>query len=195
MQRIKRTAVIAGLVVGLGATGVAGVAQAAPGNGLGSPGAAATSTERPAAARGVTQRGGERMKGRATDALAPLVANGTITQAQADAVVQALEAKASEGAAGRRAKLRGSIDAAATALGTTPQELREQLRSGRTIAQIAEANGADVQAVVDAMVAEVAKRVDEKVASGSITREQGDALIERATKRITDRVNNGRPAR
>ena len=45
------------------------------------------------------------------------------------------------------------LDAAAKAIGITTQELQTQLRSGKTIADVAKAKGVDRQKVVDAMVA------------------------------------------
>src|SRR3954470_13222462 len=60
------------------------------------------------------------------------------------------------------------LETAATALGITPEELRTELEAGKTIAQVANEKGVDVQKVIDALVAE-------------------------ATTRITDAVNNGLP--
>ena len=50
--------------------------------------------------------------------------------------------------------LRGmKVEAAAEAIGISEDDLRTQLRDGQTLAEIAEANGVDRQAVVDALVA------------------------------------------
>ena len=45
------------------------------------------------------------------------------------------------------------VEAAAEAIGISEDDLRTQLRDGQTLAEIAEANGVDRQAVVDALVA------------------------------------------
>ncbi len=133
---------------------------------------------------------------------APLVAAGTIDQAQADAVTQALVAARPErgegpgrGGHGRgdHGPVRKSLAAASTALGMTEQELATQLRDGRTIAQVAQERGVDVQVVIDALVAEFKAHLDEEVASGEHTREEADQKLAKATERITDMVNNGRP--
>src|SRR5204863_434865 len=65
------------------------------------------------------------------------------------------------GGPGRRME---GLEAAATALGTTVEDLRTQLQDGATIASIAEANGVDVQTVIDAMVADASDEIDEAVA-------------------------------
>ena len=46
------------------------------------------------------------------------------------------------------------LDAAAEAIGIESEELRTALRDGSTIAEVAEANGVDVQTVIDALVAD-----------------------------------------
>ncbi len=139
---------------------------------------------------------------RIQDILAPLVAAGTIDQAQADAVTQALVAARPErgegpgrgghGPGGHGAA-RKSLAAAATALGMTEQELGTQLRDGRTIAQVAQERGVDVQVVIDALVAEFKAHLDEEVASGEHPQAEADQKRATATARSTDLVNNGRP--
>ncbi len=75
------------------------------------------------------------------------------------------------------------------------RELRTALRDGSTIAQVAGERQVEVQTVIDAMVAEVEAHLAEKVESGERTQEQADEMLQRATERITDLVNNGRPER
>jgi urease gamma subunit len=89
---------------------------------------------------------------------------------------------------------RPGLDAAAEALGITADELHEALRDGQTIAEVAEAKGVDVQAVIDAMVAEAAEHLAERVADGDITQDAADAKLAELTERITERVDDGRPA-
>jgi hypothetical protein len=138
---------------------------------------------------------------RIQDILAPLVAAGTIDQAQADAVTQALVAARPERGEGHgpgghgpgRGAMRQGLSAAATALGMTEQELATQLRGGTTLAQVAQERGVDVQVVIDALVAEFKAHLDEEVASGEHTQEEADQKLAKATERLTDMVNNGRP--
>jgi len=130
-----------------------------------------------------------------TDALDKLVSDGTIDQAQADAVAQALaDAKPAGGGGGHRGGPGHSIEAAATALGLTEAELHTALESGQTLAQVAADKGVDVQTVIDALVAQANTHIDEEVASGELTQAEGDARKADVVERVTDMVNNGRPA-
>ena len=87
------------------------------------------------------------------------------------------------------------LDAAATALGVTADDLRTALQDGQTIAQVAESKGVSVQTVIDAMVGELKTHLAEEVASGEHTQEEADQKLADATERITDMVNNGMPER
>jgi hypothetical protein len=87
------------------------------------------------------------------------------------------------------------MEAAAEALGMTTEELRTALRDGQTIAEIAEANGVDVQVVIDAMVAEAQEHLAEKVAAGEMTQEEADEKLANLEERITERVNSDEPPR
>lgn len=131
------------------------------------------------------------------EALAPLVEDGTLTQAQADAVIERLRDAAPErpvhGPGGHH---RGpGLEAAAEALGMTTDELRTALREGSTIAEVAGDRGVDVQTVIDAMVGEAKAHLDEKVAAGDLTQAEADERLAEITGRITDRVNSGGPRR
>jgi hypothetical protein len=131
------------------------------------------------------------------DVLQPLVDDGTLNQEQVDAVIATLvEAGPPEGPHGGRGGHHGPmhLDAAATALGMTTDELAAALREGSSIADVAADEGVDVQAVIDAMVAEVRTHLDEEVASGEHTQEEADAIIADATENITAMVNGEQPA-
>lgn len=89
----------------------------------------------------------------------------------------------------------GGLDAAATYLGLTEEELHERLRDGETLAEIAEDEGKTVAGLVDAMVAEAEERIDEAVEDGRLTEERGDSLKQELEERITDLVNGERGGR
>ena len=132
------------------------------------------------------------------DALAPLVANGTITQAQADAVASALEAaKPDRGPGGPRfGHGHGAdLDAAATAIGISTDDLRTALQSGQSLAEIAQAHGVSAQAVIDALVADAKTHIADEVKSGEITQAEADQKLAALTDRITAMVNGELPAR
>jgi hypothetical protein len=149
-------------------------------------------------ASGVTAPGASRHQ-HLVDTLAPLVSNGTITQAQADSVISALEqarpagGKGAGRGIGREARREGASVAAAT-IGITTTELRTELRSGKTIAEVATAHGVSPQKVIDAMVADAEARLDAAVTAGRITAAQAATMKTRIAAQIADRVNNGRPA-
>ena len=113
---------------------------------------------------------------RLAETLAPLVADTTITQAQADAVIAALEAAGPPdggrdhgGPGGRHGGPGGRHggpggEAAATALGMTTDELRTELESGKSIADVASEKGVDLTTVTDAMLAAETAHLAEEVA-------------------------------
>ncbi|MBX3315034.1 MAG: hypothetical protein KF906_12015 [Actinobacteria bacterium] len=101
----------------------------------------------------------------------------------ADAVDKTFEGRGDMG--GRFPILSKGLTVAADTLGMTEDELRTALREdGKTLAEVAEAQGVDRQTLVDALVADANARLAEKVADGTITQEQAD---ERAGT-ITDAV-------
>ena len=188
MNKVKQSLVAGALTAGLIGGGAAG-AILGTGGVSGAQDAATTSTTVAAD----TQR--KSPTDHFTEALAPLVKDGTITQAQADAVVKALAAAPAGGERGGPGGRHGGagLTEAATALGVTADELRTELQSGKTIAQVAQAKGVDVQKVIDAMVAGLKTHLAEEVTSGEHTQAEADQKLADATQRITDMVNNGAP--
>lgn len=159
----------------------------------------------PPAADGGTAADSSGRSTRLLEILAPLVADGTITQDQADAVVAELDdawpaggSGGGPGPDGRRGGRGGghwvSVEAVAEAIGVEAAELREQLGDGATLAEIATANGVEPQVVIDALVAEVTERLTTAVGSGRLTQEEADERLAEATERITELVNEGAPA-
>lgn len=131
---------------------------------------------------------------RLNETLKPLVDAGTITQAQADAVIDALKTDmASHGGRGRGGKGGPGLDVASQALGMTVEELHTALDSGQTLAQVASDKGVNVQVIIDALVAERTTHVNQKVADGEITQAEADTKLAELTQRVTDMVNNPRP--
>lgn len=81
------------------------------------------------------------------------------------------------------------LHAAADYLGLTAAQLRSELESGKSLAQIAQAHGKSVSGLVDALVATAKERIDAAVAAGRLTRSQGDEMLNRLRERIESRVN------
>src|SRR4051812_38104595 len=88
------------------------------------------------------------------NALAGLVTDGTITQQQADKVASTLSTTLPQGGHGHGGFGRGAdLDAAASAIGVTADELRTALESGKTLAQVAESKGGSQATLGDKPVA------------------------------------------
>ena len=85
------------------------------------------------------------------------------------------------------------LDAAATALGITADELRTELQSGKTIAQVASDKGVDVQTVIDAVTADEIAEIDQRLADGRITQAQADEMKANAAQHAADIVNGVHP--
>ncbi len=85
--------------------------------------------------------------------------------------------------------IRAGLEAAAEAIGIEPADLREAVRDGQTIAEVAEANGVDAASVIDAMVADAEERLATAVSEGRITQEQADERLATLEERMTAIVN------
>jgi uncharacterized protein YidB (DUF937 family) len=90
---------------------------------------------------------------------------------------------------GRHGGFVADLDVAAEALGISEDDLRDALRDGQTIAEVAEAEGVDVQTVIDALVAEATARIDDAVADGDLDADDAEELKADLPDRITDLVN------
>ena len=104
----------------------------------------------------------------------------TTTAPDADADASPDRSPTTEGRGGR-----GGVDleAAATALGLTTDELRTELKADKTLAEIATEQGVDEQALIDALVAAGETRLDEVRA----------ALPERIAELIDQQLPRGGP--
>ena len=83
------------------------------------------------------------------------------------------------------------LDAAASYLGLTTDELRTSLVDGKTLAEIAAEEGKSVDGLVQQLVDAAEKRIDEAVADGRLTEEQAADLKGDLAERIRERVNDG----
>ena len=88
-----------------------------------------------------------------------------------------------------------SVAAIASVLKLTEAELKTQVQSGKTLAQIATAQSVSVQSVINVLVAGMQAHIAEELASGEITQAQADTKLAGVTAKATERVNNLRPAR
>ena len=134
--------------------------------------------------------------GEAQTRLDEAVANGGRTQAEADEHLARITERVAtfvnegpqqgprEGARPGRHH-RGparAIGTAAEVIGVEPRALFEGIRAGDTVAEIAVANGSSGQAVVDALVANATEHVNQAVADGRITAEEGAERLAQASE-------------
>ena len=135
---------------------------------------------------------GERLR----DALQPLVVDGTLTASQADSVATHLVENRPErgdrgdrGNHGRRGPGKFARSEVLTELlGVGADELREELRAGSTLAEIAAANGVETSAVIAALVTQAEERINTAVEAERITAEEarGEARQDRDTHHRQD---------
>lgn len=88
---------------------------------------------------------------------------------------------------GLRAK---GLAISATTIGITPQALRADLKSGKSIAQVASANGSSASAVESALTAAGDKAVTRAESAGKLTSTQAAAIEARLPARIDKIVNH-----
>lgn len=79
---------------------------------------------------------------------------------------------------------RFALGTAAGYLDVTEEELREALRNGKTLAEVAEAEGKSVDGLVDALVAEQTERLNEAVEDGRLTDAQRDEIVAGLEERV-----------
>ncbi|MEC7144978.1 MAG: hypothetical protein VXW59_05285 [Actinomycetota bacterium] len=129
---------------------------------------------------------------RISEALQVLVDDGTLTEAQRDAVVETLKnarpdrGEFREPLGQRGPRVAGEI---AEILGLEGNEIREALRNGSSIAELAEAQGIESADVVDAIVARAEERLDTAVENGRIDDTQAAEMLTRTAERAEDLVN------
>lgn len=146
--------------------------------------------------------------------LAQAVADGRLTQAQADEAQARLETRVDDliagtglgrgpgrglgpghgdrghdGPMGHHGRHHGGgpgLDAAASYLGLTEAELADRLRSGSSLAEIAKAQGKTADGLKQALSAAAKEHLDEEVQEGDLTQEQADAMLEQLRSRLDD---------
>ena len=176
------------------AIGVGGFTVAAV-NPLTGAGAQGTGTPAASAPNGNATEGGARRSGPLDRALDALVADGTLTQAQADKVAKATKAEAEAGKGRRQDRRKALLDVVAKAIGSTPDEVKAGVKGGTSIADQAKAKGVDRQVVDDALTKAMTDHIDAAVADGSLTEAQGTKAkgrIDKAVDRILDADGSGR---
>lgn len=128
------------------------------------------------------------------EVIAPLVADGTLTQAQADAVAEFLVENGPRRGGHRRGP---GPEAVAEFIGVSTDELRAAREAGESLADVAGANGVSVDSLIGFFVADAQEKLDAKVADGSLSQAEADEKLVEITERVTAMVNGegGGPGR
>ena len=124
---------------------------------------------------------------RISDILSGLVSNGTLTEAQVDAISQAMQDARGAGKAAFEAAKAERIKVITDALGIDAATLEAKRKAGQSLADIA---GDKKDALIAALVAYESKKIDAALADGKLSAEQASALKSKLSAGITAMVNN-----
>ena len=131
-------------------------------------------------------------KERLGSTLSGLVAKGTITQAQADAINKSLADARTAGKVVMDKNRAAKLGVITSTLGITEEALKTRMKAGDSLATIA---GANKDALIAALVAFKTKEINDAQAAGKITADQATRMKSNLTTRVTEMVNSPRPVR
>ena len=124
-----------------------------------------------------------------------LVAEGVISQEQADIIRERFKERRREHAEAKRQRrgvqrhLAGTRSVVLDTLDMEPRELRAALADGATVGEVAEARGVTKTQLAAALTAAAHSRVDEALESGRIDSAQADRLRQRIEEKVSARVD------
>jgi polyhydroxyalkanoate synthesis regulator phasin len=176
--------VIAG-VLGLAVTGAAALAAfQAP--------ELTSATSVVAGTTGATGTDKEGAKDRVKDILDKLVAKGTITQAQEEAILKAFKDAAGDKDKGELKHVFGDLGKLASDyLGLPPGQIKQQLKDGKSLGEIANATqGKSRDGLIRFLVEQVTAQVDKALADGKFTKEQAERIKSHLTEHVTKFVDH-----
>jgi len=81
------------------------------------------------------------------------------------------------------------VSVAADELGMSQSDLFSRLREGKSIADVANEQGVDPQAIADAYLAQLAENLNQAVEEGHMTQKQADWMLEQAQGQVLDQIN------
>jgi hypothetical protein len=137
-------------------------------------------------------------KAAAIDQVDAALEEGRITEEQAERLKERIESGDGVPFFGPRFGFHGGMHlrapgdqlaAAADYLGLSVAQLRERLRDGHSLADVARAENKSVDGLEQAMLDAVEKKLDEAVDDGDLTRAQADRMLEHIQSHIDEIVN------
>jgi hypothetical protein len=136
----------------------------------------------------------------ATEQVNTAVADGRLTQEQADQLIANLSDLYTATVNGElRQELlenrvgRGVLNLAAEQTGLERAEIIQELQSGKSLADVLTEHNVDVTAFIETAVTQATERGNIAVANGRITQEQADQLVSTFRERLTQRINQSGP--
>ncbi len=87
--------------------------------------------------------------------------------------------------------LRGATDELATVLGLTSEELWSQLAEGKSLGEIADAQGVSRDVVTDALTKRLADHLADEVAEGDLTQSEADSKLAEAKDAVASMIDQG----
>lgn len=90
----------------------------------------------------------------------------------------------------RRQIRKAALAVSAKAIGMTPQALKAELKSGKSVATVAGEHGVSTQTVVTAVVNAADSQVDKAVTAGKLTSDQAAKIKAALPARVTKAVNH-----
>lgn len=133
------------------------------------------------------------------DLVAKALAEGRLTQEQANRLTQRIEQRGAEGMglgalrapkiAARVAPKIAATRELAQFLKLEPRELAQELRTGKSLAEVAQAKGKSRDDLKAFLTDRAKTRLDKLVADGRLTREQADARLKALTERLDQAID------
>lgn len=88
-----------------------------------------------------------------------------------------------------RGPVYGLLEVAANELGMSEEDLAEALRQGQTVAELAQDQNVDLNAIVEAAMAEAEARLSDAVENGRLAEDQKAQMLEHLSEELPDRLN------
>jgi ribosomal protein S20 len=186
MKKLVATGLVAASLAG----GSVAIATVSPFGIAGAQDSGSTTTTAPPSGQAPAPKRGDVLD----DALKSLVDDGTITQDQADKIKGRVDekAKALHDQLGARKPLFGAVkvelDRVAGILGISVDDLKAQLKDGKTLGQIA---GDKRDALVKALTDDANARIDQAVTDGKLAADKAAELKPQVADRIAKLVDEG----
>jgi len=148
------------------------------------------------------------VQGAANDMVDQMLKDGTITQQQADQLRQEIQNQNYPGLLGMFGRgggfgmmgrgelgtsLQSIIQSVAGKLNLTPQQIQDQLKSGKSLADIASAQGVSRDDLKNTITTAVDTQVDKAVSDGKITQAQGDKIKTALSSKLDQLIDRTGP--